>query len=63
MRSSRPIKRSDHALRFRTGAQFAFSKKFIAVLVAIGPIGLAVTTSANINFLRNILGIKLPPYV
>lgn len=25
---------------------------FIAVLVAIGPIGLAVTTSANINFLR-----------
>lgn len=25
---------------------------FIAVLVAIGPVGLAVTTSANINFLR-----------
>lgn len=25
---------------------------FIAVLVAIGPIGLAVTTSANINFLK-----------
>lgn len=25
---------------------------FIAVLVAIGPVGLAVTTSANINFLK-----------